>query len=1826
MHEQNPGSPRDALRLSPMRRAILAMEKVEAKLSARERAEREPLAVIGMGCRFPGGAATPEDFWRLLERGGDAVTEVPADRWSVDPALEGSASASDRRAVRWGAFLPDVDRFDPQFFGISIREARSLDPQQRILLEVAWEALERAGQIPERLWGKRAGVFIGVTTNDYMDLCAGVELDAFMGTGNGHCFTAGRLSYVLGLEGPSLAVDTACSSSLVAIHLACQSLRNGESALALACGINLMLSPSITHMLAKMHALSPGGRCKAFDAQADGIVRGEGCGVVVLKRLSDAQADGDPILALIRGSAVNQDGRSNGLTAPNVRAQQALLRQALENGRTAASDIGYVETHGTGTPLGDPIETEALAEVLGAPRTDGSVCVLGAVKTNLGHLEAAAGIAGLIKAVLCLQQEVIPPNLHFTMLNPRIALEGTALVVPTESVPWKTGGKTRLAGVSAFGMSGTNAHVILEEAPRGASPEPSWQGSTLVLPLSAKSPEALFALAQTYRSFLARPPSEAAEDLGNIAFTAGVRRGHHPFRIALAGRSRQDWIASLDAFLRGDVHPGLEQGALKAGTAGRLLFVFSGHGPFPLGAGRALLTHEPVFRRAIGRCDAVFQQVAGVSVQDAISADEGSVRLREPGVADAVWFAVHAALAELWRSWGVVPDAVIGHGASEVTAAYVAGALTLEEAARLIHAVGRAASSGAPLMSAEALEGALGRLHPQRTQIMMYSTVTGAYAEGRDLDAAYWVRTLQRPTAFARALETAIADGHRVALDVGDVGPPDSVVAGELLRCFGERGEEGRVLSSLRPALLAIEPRQALAAALGALYAMGYPVEWKAVYASVGKCVPLPTYPWQRERYWVDRDRAPAPRPPVGIGSEAGASGVRRAVEPTPARDPRRASAEPHDAASRDVAIAIVGAAGRFPGAPSLEQFWDNLRRGASSVRFFRDEELVAAGIPSSMLRDPRYVKAGGELEEADRFDAAFFGVPPDEARAIDPQQRLFLECSGAALEDAGYDVERYHGRIGVFAGAGMNTYGMARGLGLPFGSGPFTLSSLQALAANDKDALTTRVSTKLGLKGPSITVQTGSSTALVAVHLACQSLLNHECEMALAGSASVVVPQNIGYLHDEGGMLSPDGRCRAFDAQARGTVPGNGVGVVVLKRLSDALADGDVIHAVVKGSAIHNDGAARGSLAAERGEGQARAIAEAFTRARVDPSTLAYVECVGSGREHDDRIEIAALTRAYRSCTETSGAGRCAVGSVATNIGHLYAAAGMAGLLKTVLALRHRSIPPSLHCTQPNPRIDFSSTPFFVNTELRDWSLQGTPRRAGVSAFDVGGTNAHVVLEEAPQPAAAPVAAKPHQLLLISAKTKTALDAATAQLAGHLDRRSSSDDLADVAYTLQVGRRTFAHRRIVVCNSSDRNDAVQALQRQPPERVRTGVREAAARRPLVFLLPGQGAQFPNMGLDLYRTEPVFRREVDVCAQRLRPELDLDLRDVLFPGPSQEAEAAEALQQTHLTQVALFTVEYALCKLWQAWGIAPSAMIGHSIGEYVAAAFAGVFSLEDALALIAARGRLMQTLEPGAMLAVSLPEEALQPRLGAHVSIAAVNGPALCVASGPEDAIEALRQSLAQEDVFARRLHVTRAFHSTMVTPILQPFKERFRGIQLHPPKIPFVSNVTGTWIQPDEAMNPGYWARHLRHAVRFSDGLLACMAEGDAIFLEAGPGQTLSELVRRHPGKSGGHAVIASMRHAREVHNGTERVPDDLVLLRALGQLWIEGISPDWERFHGQGRRRCPLPTYPFERAPFWVPPAARAPEAGDDHAAMEPASETAMMPTLNNMLVKIL
>ncbi len=886
--------------------------------------------------------------------------------------------------------------------------------------------------------------------------------------------------------------------------------------------------------------------------------------------------------------------------------------------------------------------------------------------------------------------------------------------------------------------------------------------------------------------------------------------------------------------------------------------------------------------------------------------------------------------------------------------------------------------------------------------------------------------------------------------------------------------------------------------------------------------------------------------------------------------------------------IAIVGLAGRFPGAADVAEFWRNLCDGVESISRFKVSELEDA-FADDVRSSGDFVAARSVLADSDLFDAPFFGMHAREAELTDPQHRILLECAWNALEDAGYDPGTFAGAIGVVAGCSISSYFLRNVLQAGPAIAQFTsdyqIGSYPELLGSGHDFVATRIAYKLNLRGPAMTVQSACSTSLLAVAQAAQALMLGQADIMLAGAASITYPQKRGALHQDGGMVAADGYCRTFDAKSSGTVFGSGAGVIALRRLEDARADGDTIYAVIRGFGVNNDGSAKIGYTAPSAAGQAAAIVAAHAMAGFEPESIGYVECHGTATPLGDPIEIAALTKAFAGATEPAS---CALGSVKTNIGHLDVAAGMSGIIKTALAIHHGRIPPTLHYTAPNPHIDFASGPFFVNTTLSDW--RDERRRAGVSAFGLGGTNVHIVLDaETPAPAV-PEAARP-QLLVVSARSEAALAAAGSRLAAHL-RAADAPDLGATAFTLQTGRRAFPYRLALTATSAA--EAAAKLEDASPGRIERG-RVGAGERRIAFMFPGQGAQYPGMGRGLYEREPVFRDAIDRCATLLEPWLATDLRALMFADDTPAARAE--LTATANAQPAIFAVEYALAQTWIARGIEPDSMIGHSVGEFVAATLAGVMSLEDAVALVAERGRLMQALPGGTMLAVRLPGAELEAILGPELAVAAVNGPALSVAAGAFDAIDALERTLVERDVPCRRIETSHAFHSPMMDAAIAPLEARLRGVRLSAPRIPYISGVTGDWIDDADATSPAYWARHSRECVRFAPGIAALADDDTSFFLEAGPGAALGTFARQTLAKSDERTIAASLP------GPDSGISDEEFFLASLGKLWTRGAAPAWPTLHApHARRHVPLPTYPFERSSHWIaaasPVAARQPE----------------------------
>jgi len=894
--------------------------------------------------------------------------------------------------------------------------------------------------------------------------------------------------------------------------------------------------------------------------------------------------------------------------------------------------------------------------------------------------------------------------------------------------------------------------------------------------------------------------------------------------------------------------------------------------------------------------------------------------------------------------------------------------------------------------------------------------------------------------------------------------------------------------------------------------------------------------------------------------------------------------------------IAVIGMAGRFPGAKNTDEFWDNLKKGVETISFFSDRELEEMGLGPILANDSDYVKAKGIMGDIEYFDAAFFGYAPFEAELMDPQLRFFHECSWEALEDAGYDPDSYEGLIGVYAGASSSfrwegvslLAGRSRQVGL-----------IEGMTLTNKDFLSTRLSYRLNLKGPSSFVQTACSTSLVAIHLACRAVLAGECHMALAGGVTISEYYKEGYIYQPGMILSPDGHNRTFDERAKGTIHANGIGIVVLKWLKNAIRDRDNIYAVIKGSAINNDGKRKVGYTAPSVEGQAEAIRRALAVARVEPESIAYLEAHGTATVLGDPVEIEALKLAFNTDKKRF----CGIGSVKSNMGHLDSAAGAAGFIKAVLALKHRLIPPNLHFTKPNPEIDFENSPFYVVNSLTEWKSGQYPLRAGVSSFGIGGTNAHVIIEEfsrgtgglASLPDAHP--SRQYQLILLSAKTESALTRMTENLAEHF-KKNPAINLADAAYTLQVGRQDFPFRWMAVCSTPD--EAIDILSAKEPGKARSFYTKKEKK--VIFMFPGLGSQYVNMGLDLYKTEPVFREETDRCFEILKPIMDYDIKEILYPGDTvSEVSSGNSplergapkgrgvsldINRFEVAQLVIFILEYALAKLIMKWGITPQAMIGYSFGEYAAACLSGVFSLEDALKMVVSRGKLIGQLPPGAMLSVPLPVEELEPLLTGHDGIAlAIDNGSSSIIAGENDRVDAFEKEMKSKRYVCTRLPASHALHSPMMEPIVKEHEKIAAQVTLNKPQVPYISNVTGTWISSEQAANPAYWAKHLRETVRFADGIKELVKDKNVFFLEIGPGRDLSSLVMRYIEKDPGQSVLDLIRHP------AKDIPDVSFLLDKIGRLWFHGVKPGWKSFYAEEKRyRITLPTYPFERQSYWI------------------------------------
>ncbi|MFR0359566.1 type I polyketide synthase [Streptomyces sediminimaris] len=2331
----------------------------------------DPVAVIGMACRYPGGADTPEALWRLLLDGVDAISGFPADRgWSVDALYDPDPDRPGRTYSTQGGFLSQVADFDAAFFGISPREALSMDPQQRLLLETAWEAFERAGLDPHTLRGSRTGTFIGASYQDYaVSAAAGVDnAEGHQVTGSLPSILSGRIAYLFGLEGPAVTLDTACSSSLVAMHLAAQSLASGESSLALAGGVSVMATPGAFIGFSRQRALAPDGRCKAYADTADGMTLAEGVGIVLLERLSDAQRNGHPVLAVLRGSAINSDGASNGLTAPNGPSQERVITAALAAADLTPSDVDVVEGHGTGTALGDPIEAQALLATYGQDRE--RPLLLGSVKSNIGHTQMASGVASVIKTVQALRHGTVPRTLHVERPSSHVGWSSGAISLVTDTTAWPETGRPRRAAVSSFGLSGTNAHVVMEQAPAAPAPAtpPSDPGALPIL-LSARAPQALRARAGELLTLLGDRPELPVPEL---ARALAVSRSTFEHRAGFTAQDRDGLLAGLTALRDGEPDPALTSG--RAGR-GRTAFLFAGQGSQRLGMGRELHQRFDVF------ADAMDEVLAHLDpgLRDVMWGEDAQA-LTETGSAQPALFAIEVALFRLLASWGAEPDHLIGHSIGEIAAAHVAGVLSLADAASLVSARARlmqALPPGGVMIAVDAAEPDVmaeldgqahlvsvaavnapsavviagdeepllqvaARLseHGHRTKrlhvshafhsprmdpmladfaevaagltysaprIPVVSTVTGEPADLTSPD--YWVAQVRQTVRFADGIARLAREGVSTFVELG----PDGALSALVGRILD--GEPG---TSAVPLVRPGRPEAAtLLDAVIRLHVRGGSVDWPRFFTGFpAVAVDLPTYPFQRRRFWpetpatsssddglrhrvawhpataraarpgrwlalvptvaagglgpvldllppdtvrveldgpdratvADRirehgtdadgvvslaalaggpaqellawtaaavqgladsgcaarlwcltrgavrvtadDEAPdpeqaalwgfgrsaalelpelwgglldlgpgdaasaadglvaalltgggeedqvavratgafgrrlvpaaAPRPqepyaPSGtvlvtggtgaLGGQVarwlGSHGARRLVltgrrgesapgagtlvadltalgvhvtvaacdvadrealaavlaeipadEPltavfhaagvvddgvvdalTPDRfatvlrpkadglrhlheltlgqdldafvvfssvagvlgtagqgnyaaanayldafaeqrraqglpataiawgpwagggmaaatdtgaermrrvgmrplaggpaldllgeaigagesgiavldvewdryaqvlragrpapllaalpEPRRAAADaagseetepdglrlrlaaleperrerhlldlirsraahvlghgggfavdaelpfrdlgfdslttlelrnglaaatglrlaasllfdhptPRDLATyllaelsgarsaqatpaapvalrpqTDDPVAVVGIGCRFPGGIATpEDFWRLLAEGREAIGEFPADR----GWDLGELAGRSATRAGGFLAGAGEFDAAFFGISPREAMVMDPQQRLLLETSWEALEHAGVDPQSLRGTTaGVFIGTnGQDYVGALRRAAAATADPAGQIGAGHVATGNTASVMSGRIAYTFGLEGPAVTVDTACSASLVALHMAARALRGGECTLALAGGVSVMsTPDSFVEFSLQGG-LAPDGRCKAFGSGADGTSWSEGVGLLVLERLSDARRHGHRVLALLRGSAVNADGASNG-LTAPNGSAQQRVIRAALADAGLAASDVDVVEAHGTGTALGDPIEANALLATYGQDRDAP----LMLGAVKSNLGHTQGAAGVAGVIKMVLATQHDTLPRTLHADEASPHVDWSSGAVELLTAARDWPRAGLrPRRAGVSAFGISGTNAHVIVEEPPAepvepaepsateaagaagPAEPPTAPLPVPVpWLVSARSSAALDAQIERLGAFAAARPELSPHA-VGRALATGRAALPHRAVLLTGAGDQAEPVR------------GVVQAGD---LAVLFTGQGAQRLGMGRDLYARHPRFAEALDEILAHLDPGL----------LPVMWGEDPQPLTDTGNAQQALFAFEVALFRLVESWGVRPAAVAGHSIGELAAAHVAGVLSTADACALVRARARLMAALPSGgAMVAVRACEEEAAGLLGDEVALAAVNGPASIVLAGPEGPVLAAAARLAEQGHRTRRLRVSHAFHSSLMEPMLDEFRQVAEQLEYRPPRLPVVSNLTGDLAGSDDLRSADYWVRHVRETVRFGDGVRALTGAGIATFLELGPSGVLSAMTAECVSDS--QAAVAAVRDGQD---------EAASLTAALARLHVRGVGIDWGGlFGGTGTAALDLPTYAFQRERYWPDPAPR-------------------------------
>ncbi|UGT60383.1 SDR family NAD(P)-dependent oxidoreductase [Nocardia asteroides] len=1965
-----------------LRKAIGDLRKANQRVRQLEQSVHEPIAIVGVGCRYPGGVRSAADLWSVVSEGRDVITGFPADRgWNVEELYDPDPDEPGKSYAREGGFLDDAAGFDADFFNISPREALAMDPQQRILLEVAWETVESAGIDPLAMRGTQTGVYVGSMTTDYGRPMsqAPAELGGYVLTGNIDSVTSGRISYIFGLEGPAVTMDTACSSSLVALHQACQALRARECTMALAGGVAFLGDAQGFVEFSRMRALSSDGRCRAFSADADGTGLAEGAGLLLLERLSDARRLGHRVLAVVRGSAVNQDGASNGLTAPHGPSQEKVIRAALANAGVSPAEVDVVEAHGTGTALGDPIEAHALLATYGQERDSDHPLWLGSLKSNIGHTQHAAGVAGVIKMVMAMRHGLLPQTLHADEPTPHVDWSSGRVRLLTAASPWDQDGRPRLAAVSSFGISGTNAHVILEQAPAqeqapaGEQAPVSVEGGGVVWVLSGRSAEALTGQAQRLHRFLARNPDVAAADVARSL----LGRSLFEHRAVITGEDRAELTAGLAALAEQVPAPGVVCGV--AGRQGKTVMVFPGQGAQWLTMGRRLLSSAPVFAAKMAECEQAFAPLVQWSLSEVLTGSDPYWLERVDMVQPAL-FAVMVSLAELWRSSGVYPDAVVGHSQGEIAAAHVAGALSVEDAARIVvlrsaaltrlEGLGGMMSIGLALaqvehlledfdeLSVAAVNGpratvvsgattqlealhticetrqirarrvlascaghsvqaeqlreplleALAGVRPRSCSTAFYSTVTGEVIDTSGLDGRYWYTNLREPVRFDDTIRQLYQDGYTVFVEAS----PHPLLTADIEQI----GETQHTTSSATPVVTGTLRRHEdsttrFTQSVAQLNVSGIDIDWQPAPHGHRQQLELPTYAFQRRRYWLDKvaDRTSSnavdaefwravDKGDLGaLGIEPGRSvdealpllsswrqhqrelaeaqtalesehekaemlaGLRQRLAGTPVSGRYTAVLEvvveqiaavlghsgaevigadrnfrdlgfdsltavearnrfntvtglrlpttlvfdyptPHavtthildelagtsgqepvpvavTSASAAEPVAIVGIGCRFPGGvSSAAELWELVVGGRDAVGGFpvdRGWDVGALFDPEPGVAGKSYVREGGFVYDAGEFDSGFFGISPREAVAMDPQQRMLLETVWESLEHAGIEPGGLRGSdTGVYIGVTNQGYDI----------GADDSVEGYRLTGNIESVASGRISYVLGLEGPAVSVDTACSSSLVAVHQACQALRAGECSMALAGGVTVMsTPIGFVEFSRQRGMAR-DGRCKPFAEAADGTGWGEGAGVLVLERLSDARRLGHRVLAVVRGSAVNQDGASNG-LTAPNGPAQERVIRRALANAGIPATAVDVVEAHGTGTSLGDPIEAQALLATYGR--ERDSDRPLWLGSLKSNIGHTQAAAGVAGVIKMVMAMRHGILPQTLHVDAPSSHVDWSSGGVELLTRARDWPVTEGPRRAGVSAFGVSGTNAHVILEQAPAqeqaPAGeqAPVSVEGGGVVwVLSGRSAEALTGQAQRLHRFL-ARNPDVAAADVARSL-LGRSLFEHRAVIT--GEDRAELTAGLaalaEQVPAPGVVCGVAGRQGKTVMVF--PGQGAQWLTMGRRLLSSAPVFAAKMAECEQAFAPLVQWSLSEVLTGSDPYW------LERVDMVQPALFAVMVSLAELWRSSGVYPDAVVGHSQGEIAAAHVAGALSVEDAARIVVLRSAALTRLEGlGGMMSIGLALAQVEHLLEDfdELSVAAVNGPRATVVSGATTQLEALHTICETRQIQARIIPVSYASHSPQVDRLREPLLEALAGVRPRSCSTAFYSTVTGEVIDTS-GLDGRYWYTNLREPVRFDDTIRQLYQDGYTVFVEASP----------HPLLTADIEQIGETQHttssATPVVTGTLRRHEDSTtrFTQSVAQLNVSGIDIDWQPAPHGHRQQLELPTYAFQRRRYWL------------------------------------